>query len=99
MKYFVTGGAGFIGSNYVEMLLESTPDVSGVTIFDAFTYASNPKNYSRFIDDKRLKVLKGDICDFDELSKAMIGNDFVINFFTILANIKLSCSYIYYEFL
>ncbi len=80
MKYFVTGGAGFIGSNYVEMLLESTPDVSGVTIFDAFTYASNPKNYSRFIDDKRLKVIKGDICDFDELSKALIGNDFVINF-------------------
>jgi dTDP-glucose 4,6-dehydratase len=80
VKYFVTGGAGFIGSNYVEMLLESTPDVSAVTIFDAFTYASNPKNYSRFINDKRLNVIRGNICDFNELSKAMIGHDFVINF-------------------
>ena len=80
MKYFVTGGAGFIGSNYVEMLLKSTPDVSAVTIFDAFTYAANPKNYSKFIDDKRLHVIKGNICDYNELSKAMIGHDFVINF-------------------
>jgi dTDP-glucose 4,6-dehydratase len=44
VKYFVTGGAGFIGSNYVEMLLESIPDVSAVTIFDAFTYASILRN-------------------------------------------------------
>jgi dTDP-glucose 4,6-dehydratase len=80
VKYFVTGGAGFIGSNYVEMLLESIPDISAVTIFDAFTYASNPKNYSRFTNDKRLNVIKGDICNFNELFKAMIGHDFVINF-------------------
>lgn len=80
MKYFVTGGAGFIGSNYVEMLLESVPDISAVTIFDAFTYASNPKNYSRFINDKRLNVIQGDICDFNDLSKAMAGHDFVLNF-------------------
>ena len=80
MKYFVTGGAGFIGSNYVEMLLESTPDVSAVTIFDAFTYAANPKNYSKFIDDKRLKIIKGDICDLSSLSESMADHDFVINF-------------------
>lgn len=80
MDYFVTGGAGFIGSNYVEMLLESTPDVSRVTIFDAFTYASNQKNYLKYINDQRLKVIKGNICNFTELSEAMSGHDFVINF-------------------
>lgn len=80
MKYFVTGGAGFIGSNYVEMLLKSTPDVDAVTIFDAFTYAANPKNYANFINDKRLKIIKGDICDLSSLSDSMADHDFVINF-------------------
>lgn len=80
MKYFVTGGAGFIGSNYVELLLKSTPDVSAVTIFDAFTYAANPKNYSEFRNDQRLKIIKGDICDLSNLTKSMADHDFVINF-------------------
>ena len=80
MRYFVTGGAGFIGSNYVEHLLQNVEDVTGVTIFDKFTYAANPKNYEKFIDDPRLTVIKGDICDSGLLEKSMTAHDFVIHF-------------------
>ena len=80
MRYFVTGGAGFIGSNFVEYLFENVQDLTGVTIFDKFTYAANPKNYEKFLSDPRLKVLKGDICDSSLLSKSMEHHDFVIHF-------------------
>ena len=80
MRYFVTGGAGFIGSNYVEHLFRSVEGVSGVTIYDKFTYAANPKNYQEFIDDPRLSVIKGDICDYNLVEKSMAGHDFVVHF-------------------
>jgi dTDP-glucose 4,6-dehydratase len=80
MRYFVTGGAGFIGSNFVEYLFENVQDLTGVTIFDKFTYAANPKNYEKFLSDPRLKVIKGDICDLSLLEKSMSGHDFVIHF-------------------
>ena len=80
MRYFVTGGAGFIGSNYVEHLFRSVEDMTGVTIFDKFTYAANPKNYREFVGDSRLSVIKGDICDYDLLEKSMEQHDFVVHF-------------------
>ncbi len=80
MRYFVTGGAGFIGSNYVEHLLENVEGVTSVTIYDKFTYAANPKNYKEFLDDPRLSVIKGDICDSDLLEKSMVNHDFVVHF-------------------
>ena len=80
MRYFVTGGAGFIGSNFVEYLFENVSELTGVTIFDKFTYAANPKNYEKFLSDSRLKVIKGDICDLSLLEKSMSGHDFVIHF-------------------
>lgn len=80
MRYFVTGGAGFIGSNYVEHLFRNVKDVTGVTIYDKFTYAANPKNYQEFVGDPRLLVIKGDICDFELLEKSMAEHDFVIHF-------------------
>ena len=80
MRYFVTGGAGFIGSNYVEHLLENVQGITGVTIFDKFTYAANPKNYEKYLSDPRLHVIKGDICDFSLLSQSMKNHDFVIHF-------------------
>ena len=79
MRYFVTGGAGFIGSNYVEYLLENVQGLTGVTIFDKFTYAANPDNYKKFLSDARLTVIKGDICDFDFVKESMKNHDFVIN--------------------
>jgi dTDP-glucose 4,6-dehydratase len=80
VRYFVTGGAGFIGSNYVEHLFQNVEGVTGVTIYDKFTYAANPKNYQEFVRDPRLSVIKGDICDSKLLEKSMAGHDFVVHF-------------------
>jgi dTDP-glucose 4,6-dehydratase len=80
VRFFVTGGAGFIGSNYVAHLFNNVPGVTGVTIYDKYTYAANPKNYGDFSDDPRLTVIKGDICDFRLLKDSMSGHDFVVHF-------------------
>ena len=80
MRYFVTGGAGFIGSNYVEHLFKQVNGLTGVTIYDKFTYAANPKNYQEFTNDSRLTVIKGDICDSDLLENSMADHDYVIHF-------------------
>ena len=80
MRYFITGGAGFIGSNYVEHLFKNVINVTGVTIYDKFTYAANPKNYQDFLGDVRLSVIHGDICDSELLEKSMAGHDFVVHF-------------------
>jgi dTDP-glucose 4,6-dehydratase len=80
MRYFVTGGAGFIGSNYIEHLFREVDDVSRVTIYDKFTYAANSRNYLEFSSDPRLSVVKGDICDLVLLRQSMKDHDFVIHF-------------------
>jgi len=79
VRYFVTGGAGFIGSNYVEHLLQNVEGVTGVTIYDKFTYAANPKNYENFTNDPRLTVIKGDVCDSELLENSMHNHDFVVH--------------------
>ena len=80
MRYFVTGGAGFIGSNYVEHLFKKVEGVTGVTIYDKFTYAASPKNYIDFTEDSRLTIVKGDIGDSFFLEKSMAGHDVVVHF-------------------
>jgi dTDP-glucose 4,6-dehydratase len=80
VRYFVTGGAGFIGANYVEHLFRGVKEVTAVTVYDKFTYAANPKNYQEFVGDPRLTVIKGDICDTNLLGKSLEGHDFVIHF-------------------
>lgn len=80
MRYFVTGGAGFIGSNYVEHLFNKVQGVTGVTIYDKFTYAANPKNYQEIAGDPRLTVIKGDICDPFSLEDSMANHDYVVHF-------------------
>lgn len=80
MRYFVTGGAGFIGSNYVEHLFEDVKELTGVTIYDSFTYAGNPRNFEKYSTDPRLNVINGDICDFDKLLKALDSHDYVVHF-------------------
>jgi dTDP-glucose 4,6-dehydratase len=80
VRYFVTGGAGFIGSNYVEHLFKNVENVSGVTIYDKFTYASNPRNYQEFISDPRISVIRGDVCDAYLLEHSMANHDYVVHF-------------------
>lgn len=77
MRLFITGGAGFIGSNYVRHVLGSSDD--SVTIFDALTYAGNPENLSD-LDGSRYSLVKGNICDRDAVLSSMARHDAVVNF-------------------
>jgi dTDP-glucose 4,6-dehydratase len=78
VKIFVTGGAGFIGSNYVQWLLSSTDD--SVTVFDALTYAGNRANLDPVADDPRFAFVHGDICDRSAVLAALDGHDAVVHF-------------------
>jgi len=80
MRYFVTGGAGFIGSNYVNYLLNDVEDVSKVTVYDNLTYASNIKNLSANEKDPRFNFIKGDICDYEFLKHNISNHDVLVNF-------------------
>ena len=78
MKLFVTGGAGFIGSNYVRHVLRSSDDE--VTVYDALTYAGNLSTLRDVDDDPRYRFVKGNICDPGTLEEAMAGHDAVVHF-------------------
>jgi dTDP-glucose 4,6-dehydratase len=78
MKQFITGGAGFIGSNYVRHVLTNTDDE--VTVYDALTYAGNLSTLKDVDDDPRFTFVKGNICDPGTLEEAMAGHDAVVHF-------------------
>lgn len=76
---FVTGGAGFIGSTFVRMVLEGQRDINIVN-YDALTYAGNLENLNG-LSDARHKFIKGDICDRESVLAAMPnGCEAVFNF-------------------
>ncbi|MFT7610198.1 MAG: dTDP-glucose 4,6-dehydratase [Candidatus Aldehydirespiratoraceae bacterium] len=77
MKLFVTGAAGFIGSNYVRHVLETSDDE--IVIYDALTYAGNMASIEDVLGP-RVSFVHGDICDRDAVSAAMKGNDQVVHF-------------------
>lgn len=79
MKAFVTGGAGFIGSNFVRHLLVSRSDAEIVN-FDKLTYAGNLNSLKDISGNSRYRFVKGDICDASAVEKAMRGCDVVVNF-------------------
>jgi len=78
MKQLVTGGAGFIGSNYVRWVLANTDDE--VVVYDALTYAGNLTTLRDVDDDPRYTFVHGNICDPASLEKAMQGCDAVVHF-------------------
>jgi dTDP-glucose 4,6-dehydratase len=78
MRLFVTGAAGFIGSNYVRNVLATTDDE--VTVYDALTYAGNLASLRDVEADPRFQFVKGDICDRAAVQNAMDGHDAVVHF-------------------
>jgi len=79
MKYLVTGGAGFIGSNFIHYMLGKYPDAKIVNL-DKLTYAGNLENLKSVEGDKRYQFIKGDICDRKAVEKAMADIDIVVHF-------------------
>ena len=78
MKLFVTGAAGFIGSNYVRHVLETTDDE--VTVFDALTYAGNRANLADLENNSRFSFIHGDICDRSAVEASLPGHQAVVHF-------------------
>ncbi|HEY5132956.1 MAG TPA: dTDP-glucose 4,6-dehydratase [Candidatus Krumholzibacteriaceae bacterium] len=78
-KVLITGGAGFIGSNFVRFLLRSRSAVQ-VTVLDKLTYAGNLDNLREFMRRKDFRFVRGDICNARLLQELLPGTDIVYNF-------------------
>jgi dTDP-glucose 4,6-dehydratase len=79
MKLIVTGGAGFIGSNFVRHVLREHPDDRVVNL-DKLTYAGNPANLADIARDPRYTFVQGDVCDATLVRDVLHGADAVVNF-------------------
>lgn len=77
-RLLVTGGAGFIGSNFVRYVLRERPDWQ-VTVLDSLTYAGNEQNLDG-LDPGKFSFIKGDICDEATIDKAVADCDAVVHF-------------------
>lgn len=85
MKIFVTGGAGFIGSEFVRMSLNGKLQDMGINptkviVYDALTYAGNLNNLKSISSDIRYEFIQGNICDPQTLNKIPDDCDLIINF-------------------
>jgi len=79
MKILVTGGAGFIGSNFIRLILQCRPD-HAIVNFDKLTYAGNLANLHSVAHHPHYQFVKGDICDAPAVEAAMRGCDAVVHF-------------------
>lgn len=79
MKILVTGGAGFIGSNFIRSVLTQRPDAEIVN-YDNLTYAGNLANLRAIDQNPRYAFIRGDICDANAVEDAMRGCDVVVHF-------------------
>lgn len=81
MTYLVTGGAGFIGANFVKYMLNKYSEIQ-IIVLDSLTYAGNLGTLSEELKDPRIKFIKGDICDNTVTDKIFSENtiDYVVNF-------------------
>jgi dTDP-glucose 4,6-dehydratase len=80
-RYLVTGGAGFIGSNFIRHLLDTHGDILVVNV-DKLTYAGNLENLASVMDDRRHLFVQEDICDREAMQRLFAAYDFdyVVNF-------------------
>ncbi len=79
MRLLVTGGAGFIGSNFIHYVLGKYPEDSVVNL-DVLTYAGNPENLSKWKNDPRYRFVKGDICDATIVDTLVAECDVLVHF-------------------
>ena len=79
MRILITGGCGFIGSNFIRLVLEKYKDVRVINL-DKLTYCGNPENLTDIAGDGRYSFIKGDICDSEAVSDIMSDVDAVVNF-------------------
>jgi dTDP-glucose 4,6-dehydratase len=83
MKLLVTGGAGFIGSNFVRMALSdqlALNEIESLTVLDALTYAGDEANLATVANDKRYKFVKGDIRDQKLVDELFKNHDVIAHF-------------------
>ena len=79
MKMLVTGGAGFIGSNFIHYWLNKYPD-DAITNLDALTYAGNLENLRDIENNKNYKFIKGDICNDNLVYDLVKGQNLIVHF-------------------
>ncbi|MCX4456474.1 dTDP-glucose 4,6-dehydratase [Streptomyces sp. NBC_01728] len=79
MRILVTGGAGFIGSEYVRRRLESDP-TARITLLDKLTYSGVEANLAPVAEHPGYTFVRGDICDPDVVDQVMAGQDAVVHF-------------------
>jgi dTDP-glucose 4,6-dehydratase len=77
-KMLVTGGAGFIGSNFVHYVIKNRPEIH-VTVLDKLTYAGNIENLKGLPED-RFTFVKGDICDVELVEKLVSETDILVHY-------------------
>jgi dTDP-glucose 4,6-dehydratase len=81
VNVFITGGAGFIGSNYARWLIANSDDA--VTVYDALTYAGNLetlRDVERAAGGSRYRFVHGNVCDLATLEQALEGHDAIVHF-------------------
>lgn len=77
--YLITGGAGFMGSNFIRFLLNTYSDIKVINL-DKLTYAGNLENLKDIENDPRYRFVKGDICDLQVVEPLVEESDVVVNF-------------------
>jgi dTDP-glucose 4,6-dehydratase len=79
MKLIVTGGLGFIGSNFIRHVRRDYPDIE-VTNVDDLSFGSNPKSLTDIEGDERYRFIRGNIADYEIISSLVAGTDAIVNF-------------------
>ncbi len=79
MEIVVTGGLGFIGSNFIEYMLKYNQNLR-ITNIDSLSYGSSLKNQSSFKNNPNYRMIRGDICNASSFRDAILSSDAVVNF-------------------